>query len=109
MTNARFNEKNSGILCGEIAIVSIAAGLLCGSWWVFGGLFFGLIIGIVVPGISLFLAVGFSIAWGVIGYAVGSVFSGGASIILAAIGFLGGLGLHLSAIEWARDVADGGR
>ncbi len=109
MTNARFNEKNSGILFGEIAIVAIIAGLTYKSWWVFGAVLLGLIIGIVIPGVAIFLAIGFSIAWGFIGYAIGSWFSNEASIVLAIIGFLAGLGLHLSAIEWVKDVSTDGQ
>ncbi|OQC14413.1 MAG: hypothetical protein BWX72_01374 [Firmicutes bacterium ADurb.Bin080] len=105
MTNARFNEKNSGILFGEIAIVAIITGFIYHSWWVFGGVLLALIIGIVIPGVAIFVAIGFSIVWGFIGYAIGSYFSSEASIVLAAIGFLAGLGLHLSAIEWVQDIA----
>ena len=109
MTNARFNEKNSGILFGEIAIVAIIAGFMYHSWWVFGGVLLGLIIGIIIPGVAIFVAIGFSIAWGFIGYTIGSMFSNEASIVLAIIGFLAGLGLHLSGIEWAQDVASDGQ
>lgn len=109
VTNARFNEKNSGIFFVEIAIVAIIAGYAYKSWWVFGGVLLGLIIGLVIPGVAIFVAIGFSIAWGFIGYAIGSWFSGQAAIVLAIIGFLAGLGLHLSAIEWAQDIASDGQ
>jgi hypothetical protein len=110
MTNARFNEKNINILSGEIIIVATIAGVMYKSWWVFGVVLLALIIGIVIPRIAIFLAIGFSIAWGIIGYSVGNWFgSSGASLVLAMIGFLAGLGLHLSAIEWVKDIATDGQ
>jgi len=109
ITNASFNKKNSDILIKEILIVAVVSGFLSKSWGVFGSVLLALVIGVSIPGIAIFVAVGFSIVWGLIGYAIGSGFSVQASIVLAVIGFLGGLGTHLSAIEWVQDIATNGK
>ena len=47
----------------------------------------------------------FSLCWGAIGYFIGTLFSSsGASIVLALIGFVCGLGINLGGIEWVRDL-----
>lgn len=105
MTEAKFNEENASILFGEIGLIAIGLGLFAQSWWVFGGVLLGLLLAILIPGIAIVLMVAFSLAWGAIGYAIGTLFdSFGASVVLCIIGFLFGLGVHLSALEWAQDV-----
>ena len=39
MTNAQFNEKQSGILMTEIFIIAVVCGLYFTSWWVLVGFF----------------------------------------------------------------------
>ena len=92
MTNAQFNEKQSGILMTEIFIIAVVCGLYFTSWWVFGGV----------------LLVLLSVGWGAVGYGIGSMFgSTGASIVLGVIGLLAGVGSHLGALQWAKDVGNG--
>jgi len=107
MTNAKFNEENSNILFGEIFIIAIGLGLFAQSWWVFGGVFLGLIISLFIPKVSIILMIAFSLCWAVIGYGFGSLFgSVGASIVLSILGLISGLGLHFSALEWAQDLKE---
>jgi hypothetical protein len=106
MTNANFNEENSNILFGEIAIIAIGIGLITQSWWWGGGIFIGFIIALFIKPIAIFLMIVLSIGWGVVGYAIGAAFdSTGAMIVLSILGFLAGAGLHFSALEWAEDIS----
>ena len=45
VSNAHFNEEQSSIFIIEVFVISIVAGLYYSSWWVFGGVLLGLIIG----------------------------------------------------------------
>jgi len=105
ITNAKFNEENSRILFGEIAILSILIGGLSSSWWVFGAVFLGLIAALYVQKLAVILMVAFSLVWGLIGFVIGSMFdSTAASIVLSVLAFLIGFGIHMSALQWAQDV-----
>lgn len=107
MSQSNFNEGNSNILFGEIFIVSIVVGITMQSWWWFGGILLGLIIMLFIRPLAMVLMILLSACWGLIGYGIGSIFnSTGAMIILALIGFLAGLGVHLSGLQWARDIAE---
>lgn len=105
VTNANFNEEQSNIFIIEVFVISIAAGVYYSSWWVFGGVLLGLIIAVFIKILSVPLMLAFSACWGYIGYMIGNYFeSSSASIVLAIIGFLAGLGCHLVAFEWVRDI-----
>jgi hypothetical protein len=104
VTNARFNDRNSTILFGEILCIAIVAGMLCRSWWTFGGVFIGLCIILYIPVLSGILLVILSLFWGFFGYALGALFqSTAAMVVLGILGFFTGLGVHLSGRQWARD------
>jgi hypothetical protein len=135
-TQARFNEKISNVFFGEIGVISIIFGLGFESWYVFGGVLFGLIVVFMIPRLNIFVSVLFSIGWALIvsviacaandvelgayverletDYAnfgfwfdlVLQLFSVPASQVGGAIAFFVGLGVHLSGIEWVRDVTD---
>ena len=108
MTNAQFNEKQSGILMTEIFIIAVVCGLYFTSWWVFGGVLLGLIIGLFIPQVAIPFIILLSVGWGAVGYGIGSMFgSTGASIVLGVIGLLAGVGSHLGALQWAKDVGNG--
>ena len=85
VSNAHFNEEQSSIFIVEVFVISIVAGLYYSSWWVFGGVLLGLIIAVFIKILSVPLMLAFS-------------------IVLAIIGFLAGLGCHLAAFEWVRDI-----
>jgi len=105
ITNAKFNEQNSNILFWEIVILSVLAGGLAQSWWVFGAMFVGLIAALYVQKLAVILMLAFSLVWGLIGFGVGSMFdSTAASVVLSVIAFLSGFGIHMSALQWAQDV-----
>lgn len=104
-TKARFNEQNSSVLVLEIVLISVAVGFYYSSWLYFGVIFFGFILCSVIRPLAIILAVALSALWGLIGYAIGLHYSHTASIVLAAIGLLAGLGAHMSAMQWVSDVS----
>lgn len=105
VTNAKFNEENSNILFSQITIVSIGLGIYYSSWWVFGGAILGFIICLNIKTLSVILAILLSLGWALIGYFIGIFFeSNPASIVLAIIGFLSGLGANFSGLQWVEDI-----
>ena len=53
----------------------------------------------------ILLAVAWASVGALIGFLAGSI---AASVILAIAGFIGGLAIHLWAIEWVQDISSGG-
>jgi hypothetical protein len=137
VTQARFNENVVNFLFGEILIISALFGFGFGSWYVFGGVLFGLMIVFMIPKLNVLVSILFSIGWALIvslfacaaneveltsyvgkleaDYAniglwfdlVLQLFSIPASQVSGGIAFVVGMGLHLSGIEWVGDVGDG--
>ena len=124
-TQAKFNEDAVNIIFGEILILSCSAGFYYSSWYVFGGMVIGLIVCMYIPVINIIMGLGLSCLWAIMGATVvcffqdvqisditdfigflTTVFSTPASQVIGGILFLSGLGAHLGAIEWARDVGD---
>lgn len=105
ITNANFNQEQSGILFGEIFLIAGGLGLYTESWWVFGGLFIGLIIGLFIPFVAIPLMILLSLCWGAIGFGIGTLFgSTAAAAVLGIIGLLAGAGVHMAALEWTKDI-----
>ncbi|GGQ06319.1 hypothetical protein [Shewanella litoralis] len=106
ISNAKFNEENSKILFGEVALISLFIGLGTQSWWWGGGVFISFLVALQIKPIAIFLMVVLSLAWGGIGYGIGTLFeSTGAMVVLAGLGFFIGLGVHLSGLEWSQDIS----
>ena len=122
-TQAKYNDDAVNIIIGEIFILSCAAGFYYSSWYVFGGMVIGLMVCMYVPVINIIMGLGLSCLWAIMGATVvcffqdvqisdisgfkgflTTVFSTPASQVIGGILFLSGLGAHLGAIEWARDV-----
>jgi len=102
---SKFNEENSGVLLTEIFIISAACGFIGGSWWVFGGALVLLFVILSVKVLSQIFIVFLSLGYGLVGYGIGFLFdSTGAIVVLSVIGFLCGLGLHLSGLQWLKDL-----
>jgi len=98
--------SNSNFLFGQILVVSVALGLITGSWWIFGISLIGLIVSLRFKKAALVVCFVFAFAWGGLGIIIGIAFeSVGASVVLAILGFRVGLGGNLSGLQWARDVA----
>jgi hypothetical protein len=130
ITQAKFNEDASSIIHGEILILSVIFGVIFSSWYVFGAMLLGMIICLFIPIINILMGVCFSVLWALISAAIASyfqdvnlddvtviwdiftvigistIFSTPASQIVGSLFFLSGLGLHLGAIEWTRDLTD---
>lgn len=105
MTNAKFNEEHSGILIAEIFIIAIAAGFMKQSWWVGGGTFAALMIGLQFKVIAVPLLFLLSLVWGAIGYGIGTLFeSPGASWVIGIFAFLCGVGVHMAGLQWMKDI-----
>ena len=105
ITQSKDIEDKSGIIYGEIFVIVLAIGLKTESWWWGGGIFFLLIILINIKKFVYIFSIVFSIFWGMVGYAIGSLFeSMGAMVVLAILGFMISLGTHLSGIEEMEDL-----
>lgn len=105
IVNAKINEESAEILYVEIGIISIILGLVTQSWWWWAGTFFGLIFALQIKPIAFILIIALSSVWGVIGYCIGSVIgSQGAMEVISLTGFIVGIGVHLSALEWVQDI-----
>ena len=108
MTNADFNKEQSGFLFGEIFFLAFFVGLYFHSWIMFGVVFLGLIVVLFIKPLANALIVVFSIGWGALGWAIGTIFDSiGASITLAVLAFLCSLGGNLAALQWVRDIGEG--
>lgn len=100
ITNAKFNEESSNILFGEITLLSIFLGGVSESWWVLGLVFLGCTTALRFKPAVLFMCIGFSIIWGIIGYGIGMIIGGiGTSVVLGVIGLLGGIVVNMRALK----------
>lgn len=105
MTNAKFNEKVSGLFGGEVGAISVAIGLYMDSWWWGGGTFLLLLFLSIIPSIGTIMCYIFGIAWGVIGYFVGSfLFEDSAGYVIGIIVALCGIGLNLASNQYLNDI-----
>ena len=106
MTNARFNEKMSNVLAGEVLIVSIALGIANSSWWWFGGTLLGFIILASLPLASTLLCYAFGIVWGVIGYYIGMILFGeSAGWVIGGIAGMCGIFANLASKQYYDDLS----
>lgn len=105
MTNAKFNDEMSDVLGIEISIVSVAIGFAMKSWWWGGGTFLALIFMALIPSIGTIMCYIFGIAWGVIGYYVGSyLFGDSAGWVIGIIAGLSGIGTNLAGRQYFEDI-----
>lgn len=126
VTQASFNESASNFVVFEIIIIAILSGVGFESWWVFGGVFLGLLIAFFIPVVNMVVGVVASICWGVFAGLVSGFFfldpdiinpddhwqnatvfvSNGATLVPFILVFLSSLGAHIGAVEWVRDLND---
>lgn len=104
VSQANFNEQYVGIVYFEIFVISAFVGWYKSSWYYFGGTLICLLTILITPYINLLLAFVLATSWGAIGYFVGKLMSQDAAYVIGGILFLSGLGTHLAAIEWTKDV-----
>lgn len=107
ITQAKFNEEQATTFYKEVLVLSIVAGVFLQSWFVFLGALIFLFVGIHVPVLGTMIIWGLSLGWGIGGYALGSIFTEEASIVLGILAFIAGLGTHYSAREYSADLSDG--
>lgn len=105
ISQANFNQQFIGIVYFEIFAISTIVGWYQSSWYYFGGVLIGLIILLMIPYVNLLLALSFAAGWGGTGYILGKLISQDASYVIGGILLLSGLGVHMAAIEWTRDVS----
>lgn len=104
VSQAELNEDAANIFYGEIMFIAIIAGIYMKSWWVFGGLLIGMLMMMSFRITAILLCTVLTIAWGIIGWKIGSIFGNGANWVLSVIAFFLGAGIHYSALEWTEDV-----
>ena len=111
---AKSSQSDWTILFVEIVLISITVGAMSPSWmgspwswgifWsVAGAVFVALIVAMNIRPLAWLLIILISLMWGGIGFSIGNMFESLAtSIALGTIGFLIGLAIHLSALDWVR-------
>lgn len=105
INEAKESSDGASWLFFEIFIISVFSGIYFSSWWVFGGLFIGLIILMRFKPIRYALFVILSIGCGGVGWIIGHWFGSlGASVTLSVIALLASGGAHLYANKWLNDV-----
>lgn len=96
------SDNNGGCLLPlEIFAISGGLGMASQSWWVFGGILFGLFMVLAFKPLAMAFCILMSAAWGYCGYSIGAEFSDGmgARAVLGIIGFLIALGSHLATLD----------
>lgn len=91
---AIYEYKNRNIVGGEILLIAIVCGVYFASWWVFGGVLAGCILMFSIRILSFLLCAVLTLAWGGIGYAIGTEFSVAAGYVLGGVGLLLGYAIH---------------
>ncbi len=94
--SAIYEYKNRKIVGGEILLIAIVCGVYFASWWIFGGVLAGCILMFSIRILSFLLCAVLTLAWGIIGYAIGTEFSVAAGYVLGGVGLLLGYGIHFS-------------
>lgn len=106
INQAHQNYKNSGILAGEIFLISASLGFAFKSWWIFGTALIGSCIALMIPYLGTVLLLALSVGWGAIGWNIGSLFESlGAQVVISGLAFLMGVGIHFSGHQWFKDNA----
>lgn len=104
ITQAKFNEDASNWLFFEIFFISIVFGFIFKSWWVFGGLLFGMMGLLLFRKIAVIFMVVLTIFWAFVGFMIGMQWGLGASVVLAILALLITGGFHIGALEWIDDI-----
>lgn len=111
VTEAKFNESQSGLIFMEHFLVSVLVGVICHmhfhkwGWWAFGGAYIGGFILLMIPFFANLFSLACSIGWGYLGYLIGMAFkSFPAAIVLAFLFFLVSFGMHLAGLQWMQDM-----
>ncbi|MDT9719185.1 hypothetical protein QVE09_09750 [Paenibacillus sp. ClWae2A] len=104
VNEAKESESGANWLFFEIFILSIVFGIYYTSWWVFGGVILGTMIGLMIKPLRIVILVLLSLACGFVGWIIGHWFdSTPASVVLAILFALAAGGAHLWANQWLED------
>ena len=108
VSQANFNESQSGILMFQILVVSIALGVIYSSWYVFGGALIGLLICLSIPAIASLLCITLAAGVGYMTYSVLRFFeaSDGATYVVTGLIGLAALGANLAGAEYMQDISE---
>lgn len=111
VTEAKFNESQSGLIFMEHFIASILVGVACHmhfhkwGWWAFGGAYVGGFVLLTIPFFANLFSFVCSVGWGYLGYLIGMAFkSFPAGVVLASLFFLVTLGMYLAGMRWMQDM-----
>jgi len=105
VTQAQFNRQSKDLLPAEVAIISIALGIIFWSWSVFGVAFFGLLLIIAIKPLAMVFVTVMSILWAVVIALVAFLIGGApAAIVLGLMGFCYSFGAHLCSLEYYQDL-----
>lgn len=100
----------SGVIFLEILVLSLALGIYYVSWWVFGGMLFGLTVSLYIYPLNIIimgiLVTGWTIILAGFGYNIGGL---PASIIFGIIGFVVAVGAHYASIGALMDLINEGK
>lgn len=105
-SQSRQNESSFGILFFELIVFSVFSGVYFASWLVGGAVFLGSLFLLFNQIARVILMISFSLAWGALGLAVGSLFDSiGASAVLGVIGLVWGFGIHIQGFQHLDDLS----
>jgi hypothetical protein len=109
ITQAQFNQQYGGMLAGELIIVASVVGGYFGSWGA-GGATFAIGLAIIWSGHSAAMTLGLilGLSWGITGWLLGTMFGQvGASVVLAVLFAMMGMGANIASANWIRDMNSG--
>jgi len=106
MNQAKLSEEGSQFLFGQVAVVSIGAGIALQSWWWFGGVLLGLMVLLSIPGVRAVLAIALALGAGYATYVGADFFELDSGLkwvatILVSMVFLGA---NMAGIDWVKDI-----
>ena len=106
INQAEVKDSAASILFGEIAIISLIAGVIASSWGVGGGVLLGLIVITWFKRALIALLVILTIIWPIITWifaaSLGAGF--GTKLVFSIITLLISAGTHMNAFDWTEDM-----
>ena len=110
MLQAENYSSFSGVIFFETLVLSLAFGFYSMSWWVFGGVLFGLTVALFIYPLNIIIVAILVSGWAIIlagfGYNIGGL---PASIIFGVIGLVVAVGAHYASIGALMDLINEGK
>jgi len=106
VSQSNLSQDLSGPFMFQILLVAIAIGVYKESWLVFGGIFLGLMLVLMIPVIGKIVGVALACAFGAIGYTLGTDWWGQeAGYVVGAFFFIVSIAASLGGIEYMNDIS----